>query len=90
MIKGKTTSGFEFEVDERMLKDMRFVRVFRAWQKNNFAEADVLDYILGEAGARKLEDHLADKDGFVDCDKVAGEIGEILEIVSEKDSKVKN
>lgn len=90
MINGKTTSGFEFEVDERMLKDMRFVRVFREWQKNNFAQADVLDYMLGKDGAAKLEEHLADKDGYVDAQKVADEMDEILEIVQEKNHNVKN
>ncbi len=90
MIHGKTTSGYEFDVDERMLKDMRFVRVFREWQKNNFAQADVLDCMLGKDGAAKLEEHLADKDGYVDSGKIADEMGEILEIIQEKNSKIKN
>ena len=90
MINGKTTSGFEFEVDERMMKDMRFVRVFREWQKNNFAQADVLDYMLGKDGAEKLEEHLEDKSGYVDSQKVADEMSEILEIVQEKNHNVKN
>lgn len=90
MINGKTTSGFEFSVDERILKDMRFVRAFREWQKNNFAQADVLDILLGSEQGLKLEEHVAGKDGFVDAEIVAKEMGEIFELLQESSKKAKN
>lgn len=90
LIKGKTTSGFEFTIDDRVMRDLKFVRAVREWQKNNFAQIDVLERMLGADGEKKLEEHLADKDGYVDSHKAAEEMNEIFEIVAAQSDKAKN
>jgi hypothetical protein len=90
IVKGKTTSGFEFKVDDRLLQDFRFIRAYREWMKNNFAQVDVLDCMLKPEDVQRLLDHISDKDGFVDSEKVASEMSDIFEFLQEHSTKVKN
>lgn len=90
MIKSKTTSGFEYQVDERLMQNFRFVRLLREWQNNNLAQVDVLDFMLGKEQAEALQEHVADKEGFVDSQKIADEMNEMFETLSEKSKEIKN
>lgn len=90
MIKSKTTSGFEYQVDERLMQNFRFVRLLREWQNNNLAQVDVLDFMLGKEQAEALQEHVANKEGFVDSQKIADEMNEMFETLSEKSKEIKN
>lgn len=90
MIKSKTTSGFEYQVDERLMQNFRFVRLLREWQNNNLAQVDVLDFMLGKEQAEALQEHVADKEGFVNSQKIADEMNEMFETLSEKSKEIKN
>ena len=90
IVTGKTTTGFEFSIDGRLLQDFRFVKAYREWQKNNFAQVDVLDCMLSPEDVDRLMKHVSDKDGFVDSLKIAAEMSEIFEILEDKSKKAKN
>lgn len=85
MIKGKTSTGFEYEYDETRLDDMRFVDVLAvvvdqdAPQFDKIAGASkLLTMLLGEDLKKKLYEHIGkDHDGRVpraDLEKALEEI----------------
>lgn len=93
-IKGKTTSGFEFEINENIKKDYRFIRAYRKAHSNDEHEQiigldDLLTVTLGEDGAERLMNFLAEKDGTVPSDKVMEELAEIIKFAG-NDESIKN
>lgn len=79
MITGKTKSGFEFEVKENALDDMRLLDAVAevADGSNPLALSFVVKQILGES-RNALYLHVAEKDGRVPVEKVNDEITEII------------
>lgn len=93
MIKGKTKSGFKFEVRERLLDDWRFLNATQAMlKKDEQKQVDGLlktvELVLDEKATERLMEHLADEEGIVPIEKVIEEFGEILEAM-QKDKNVK-
>jgi len=95
-VKGKTTSGFAFEIDSNVFKDWRFLRALR---KANADEGDTFGASMDMVGLlfndQKQEDrfydHLADQnDGRVPIEVVGKEVGEIMKIIQDKSKEVKN
>lgn len=95
MIRGKTESGFEFSVSEKIKNDYRFIRAYRKSRSNDEDEQligtdDLLTVVLGEDGAEALCKHLAEEDGTVPTDKVMSELAEILKVIGTNDQEIKN
>ena len=63
MIKGKTKSGFEFEVDERALNDWSFTRILSAISKY---EAKEKEYALVEDKKSIAEEMLKNSENYKD------------------------
>lgn len=88
MIKGKTNSGIKFEIDERILKDMRFARLYAnvKTQKTANAAFKLIDFIFGgEANSEAFMDAVAQKnDGLCDEATLSKELNEILNALSAK------
>ena len=82
MTKGKTSTGFEFEIDPRSVKDVRFVRRLAAAQKDGTLWPDVIESALGAEQFDKLCDHITDADGFQSIENLTNEFSEIVEIVA--------
>lgn len=84
-IKGTTQTGFEYSVDSRVVKDMRFVEIFARIQKGGDdvipAIADLLPYLFGDS-KDALYAHCADEDGYVDVDRVSAELSDIFKALS--------
>lgn len=97
MVKGKTESGFEFEVDEAKIKDYRFITKFAALAKCEEGDdmeaaalmGELVHILLGKAEEEKLLDHVK-KDGVASFDDVADEFGEILDSIRNQDNDSKN
>lgn len=94
MLAGKTTSGFEFEINENIKNDYRFIRAYRKAHSNDEHEQligldDLLTVTLGESGAERLMSFLAEKDGTVPSNKVMEELAEIIKIAG-SDTALKN
>lgn len=83
MIKGKTKSGFQFEYDERILTDWRFVSAVAKSTADNDVQkmigiTEVANLLVVDLDA--LIEHLKkDNDGFAPSEKVMLEITEIME-----------
>lgn len=90
MVKGKTTSGFAFEVDEDVLNDVEFLETLTQVQKGDVGESfTLIAKILGAEQKKALYDHARNKKGFVPADKISEEIADILAALSEDESTKK-
>lgn len=95
MINGKTSTGFSFSVDERIGNNFRFVQAFADMKSDDAdtrlaAMVELPRIVLGREGAARLQEHVADEDGFVPTDRVISEIVNIIQLVGERNSAVKN
>lgn len=83
MVKGKTKSGFKFEVSKRLANDWRFTLALADMDSNDQSRAlagsvAVVKLLLGDQEEAFYE-HLKDEDGVVPTEKVWAEVAEILE-----------
>lgn len=90
-MKVETKSGFKCNVDERRLKDWRYVKA--ASKINGGTEEEILDsitfavpFLLGPDGETALMEHI-EEDGCIDSEKMLAEFLEITQAVGEKAKK---
>ena len=90
-MKIKTKSGFECNINERRLKDWRYIKA--AAKINGGNEADILEavtfavpFLLGDDGEAALMSHI-EEDGTFDTEKMFAEFLEITQIAGEKVKK---
>ncbi|QBX15871.1 hypothetical protein [Streptococcus equinus] len=77
MIKGTTSSGFEFEIDEKQLKNYEFVELISEVDENELLMPKLLKMLLGDQ-VKALKDHIRDEDGIVPIEKMVQEIKDIF------------
>lgn len=82
----KTSSGFEFKANQRILNDWRFMEAITTLEKGSddnklYAAVQLVTLLLGDEGKNKLCAHLAETDGVVPADKVMAEVGEMLTLM---------
>ena len=78
MLKGKTKSGFEFEIDETRLDDMEFVEALADVEENFLKFPKVCNILLGEEQKKRLYDHLRAEAGKVPVQLMSETITEIM------------
>lgn len=78
MIKGKTTTGFKFEIDKRTLENYELVELLNDVDENPLLITKVTKMLLGDEGTKKLKDHVRDEDGFVSGISMSKEIVDIF------------
>ena len=83
MIKGKTSSGFEYEILEEQLNNYELLESIAELEENALALPKVVNMLLGKEQKNKLTKHLRTKDGMVPLDKMMNEITEIFQSKSE-------
>lgn len=83
MIKGKTKSGFEFEIDEEQLNDYRFLKEIARVEDNPLRFPFLLEKMLSDEQEERLLKHLEDDKGRVDPEKVMEEIKDIFQTTNE-------
>lgn len=80
MKKGKTTSGFKYEIDENVLDDMELIDAMAASQGEDPTQISVVvSKIFGEEQKKRLYDHIRTDDGRVPVTDVANIITEVIE-----------
>lgn len=94
MVKGKTSSGFEFTVNEKILTSWQFLTLFKKMkagsdEEQTIASVDFVELVLGKQEPA-LEEHLRDEDGIVSSVAIISEAAEILDIVQKANADVKN
>lgn len=84
MVSGKTSTGFEYEIDERAANDWRFVKALADADSDDESRrisgtASLVPLLLSETGEKALMRHIAEQeDGFVPTTRVLSEITEML------------
>lgn len=79
MLKGKTKSGFEFEVTDDTLNDYQLLEILSEVDGNPLLVPKLVKVLLGEAQKKKLMEHLRTEKGNVPTEAVSTEIMEIFE-----------
>lgn len=77
MLKGKTKTGFEFEIDSRVLDNYELLELLSEVEENPLVVTKVLSLLLGEK-KQELIDHVREEDGFVSSEKMMEEFEEIF------------
>lgn len=83
MIKGKTKSGFEYEIPDENLNNFELLEAIAEVDENPLIVPKLLHLLLGKEQATKLKDHLRTEKGMVPTEKINDEITEIFESQSE-------
>lgn len=78
ILKGKTTSGFEYEIPMKRLKNFELVEAIAEEGTDPTAVVKIVHLLLGDA-AKSLKEHVRDEDGIVDIEAIGVEIKEIFE-----------
>ncbi len=93
MISGKTSSGFEFEVNGNVVDDWRVVKAIAKTQKKGIESTegavDLVELILGTQEDALCE-HVAAEDGTVSTSAIMTELTEIITIAKSQSDAVKN
>ena len=83
MIKGKTSSGFEYEISKARLENYELIEALSEVDENPLLLPKTVNLLLGKDQTIKLKDHLRDSDGLVSSEKLSNEIMEIFQNQSE-------
>ena len=84
MLKGKTKSGFEFEIDEKVADDMELLEAIAEAEQETYKFPQVLTKVLGEEQKKRLYDHLRTKKGNVPIEKAMHAFVEIMNTAGEQ------
>lgn len=79
MIKGKTKTGFVYEIDQDRLENYELLETISKVEKDPLLISTVTDLLLGDEQTIRLKDHVRTKKGFVPVKKLFAEIKEIME-----------
>lgn len=79
MLKGKTKSGFEFEVQDDALNNYELIEVLADVDTNPLLLPKLVKMLLGNEQKAKLTDHVRTETGTVPLDKISAEIMEIFQ-----------
>lgn len=85
MIKGKTTSGFEYEISKARLENYELIEALSEVDENPLLLPKTVNLLLGKDQTIKLKDHLRDPEGLVSSEKLSNEIMDIFQ--SQKETK---
>jgi len=79
MIKGKTKSGFSYELDKERLNNYELLEAIEELEENPLVLSRVVNLLLGKEQTKKLKDHLRTENGIVPTEKMSEEITEIFQ-----------
>lgn len=80
MVKGKTLSGFEYEINPDIFKDWDFLELVDSFQNGDTSLSNVkkmLCLMLSEDGFERLKEHIRKLYGVANVDKIQVELTEI-------------
>ena len=79
MINGKTSSGFEFSIEEHVLDSMELLDAIMEADENPLSLSKVVKLILPKDQQKALYEHLRTEHGNVPIMAVAQEVAEIFQ-----------
>ena len=79
MIKGVTSTGFEFKISDAATNDYEILELLGELDDGHAEKIPkIVNKLLGEEQKTKLLDHVRNPDGRVPMDKMVAELQEIL------------
>lgn len=86
MIRGKTSSGFEYELEDDVFDDYELLEILRKIDKGESGcIVDMVDMLLGSKQKQCLKEHIRKENGKVSASKMLEEVMEIFQ--KEKEGK---
>lgn len=83
VITGKTKTGFEYEIDKKILNDYELLEEIDNIGKNPVIIIRLLKRLLKEEQLEKLKEHIRNKEGIVPIDKMEKELIDIFDGINE-------
>ena len=83
MYKGRTSTGFEFEVADTALDNMELIEVMSEVEDNPLLFTKVVTMLLGKEQKKALYDSLRREDGTVPVKAVSEAVTEIFSLMGE-------
>lgn len=83
LIKGKTESGFKYEINKDVANDYELVEMLGEYEENPFILSKIVNKVLGQEQNVKLKEHCRNDSGVVQTDKMMKEIMGIFNSASE-------
>lgn len=77
-MKGKTSTGFEFDIEDERLDDMELVDIMAEIDENPLLMSKLCKMLLGDEQKKRLYDHLRSEDGRVPIEAATNAIQEIF------------
>ena len=77
-MKGKTSTGFECDIEDERLDDMELVDIMAEIDENPLLMPKLCKMLLGEEQKKRLYDHLRSEDGRVPIEATTNAIQEIF------------
>lgn len=77
-MKGKTSTGFEFDIEDERLDDMELVDIMAEIDENPLLMPKLCKMLLGEEQKKRLYDHIRSEDGRVPIEATTNAIQEIF------------
>ena len=78
MLKGKTSSGFQFQIAEGALDNYELVEALADIETDPLSVTKVVTLLLGKEQKEKLKDHVRNDEGVVTTTALMKEIEEIF------------
>lgn len=82
-MKGKTSSGFKFEVNEDAVKSMEFIDLINDLDEKPTMIGKVIKFMLGEDQKERLYTHVRGGRKFTPAEGVNKEVEEIFNLINE-------
>lgn len=77
-MKGKTSTGFEFDIEDERLDDMELVDIMAEIDENPLLMPKLCKMLLGDEQKKRLYDHLRNEEGRVPIEATTNAIQEIF------------
>lgn len=83
VITGKTKTGFEYNIDKKMLNDYELLEEIDNIGKSPLIIIKLLKRLLKEEQLEKLKEHIRNEEGIVPLDKMEKELIDIFDGIKE-------
>jgi len=83
VITGKTKTGFEYEIDKKILNDYELLEDIDNIGKTPLIIIKLLKKLLKEEQLEKLKEHIRNEEGIVPIDKMEKELIDIFDGINE-------
>ena len=89
VVKGKTKTGFEFELNTELIDDYEVLEMYEDIKETGLGVRKLLTRLISEEGYNRLKEHCRKKDGTIWAKRIGHEMNDIMS-TNVGDTEVKN